>query len=86
MEQLIWRFIWSHDKNDRKHVRMKQISDEDLKYLKNGCESIMNIAMKYASPYVSDVEDWHSVHSNADLMLRVLEEVEWLGLVKGTSL
>lgn len=55
---------------------MKQISDENLQYLKNACESIMDIAMKYASPYVSDVEDWHSVHSNADLMLRILEEVE----------
>lgn len=55
---------------------MKQISDEDLHYLKTACESIMDTAMKYASPYVSNVEDWHSVHSNADLMLRVLEEVE----------
>lgn len=55
---------------------MKQISDENLQYLKNACESIMDIAMKYANPYISDVEDWHSVHSNADLMLRILEEVE----------
>lgn len=55
---------------------MKQISDENLQYLKNCCESIMDIAIEYASPYVSDVENWHSVHSNADLMLRVLEEVE----------
>lgn len=55
---------------------MKQISDENLQYLKDACESIMDIAMKYASPYVSDVEDWHSVHNNADLMLRILEEVE----------
>lgn len=55
---------------------MKQISDENLQYLKDACESIMDIAMKYASPYVSDIEDWHSVHNNADLMLRILEEVE----------
>lgn len=52
---------------------MKQVSDEDLQYLKDACESIMNIAMKYASPYVSDVEDWHYVHSNADLMLSILK-------------
>lgn len=55
---------------------MKQISVENLQYLKDACESIMNIAMKYASPYVSDVDDWGAVHSYADLMLRVLEEVE----------
>lgn len=55
---------------------MKQISEEDFQFLKNGCEHIMNIAMNYAKPFVSDMEDWHSVHSDADLMLRVLERAE----------
>ena len=55
---------------------MRQISEEDLQLLKNGCHHIMSIAMNYANPFVSDVEDWGSVHSDADLMLRVLEEVE----------
>ena len=55
---------------------MKEISEEDFQFLKNGCEHIMNIAMNYAKPFVSDMEDWHSVHSDADLMLRVLEKVE----------
>lgn len=55
---------------------MKQISDEDLQYLKTACESIMDTAIGYASPYVSDVEDWHYVHSNADLMLAILKELK----------
>ena len=55
---------------------MKQISEEDFQFLKNGCEHIMNIAMNYANPFVSDMEDWHSVHSDADSMLKLLEEVE----------
>ncbi|GAA5349518.1 hypothetical protein [Streptococcus uberis] len=55
---------------------MKQISDENLQYLKNCCENIMDIAVEYASPYVSDVEDWHSVHNNADLMLAILKELK----------
>ena len=55
---------------------MKQISEEDFQFLKNGCEHIMNIAMNYANPFISDMEDWSSVHSDADLMLRVLERAE----------
>ena len=55
---------------------MHQISEEDLQFLKDGCYHIMNIAMNYANPFVSDMEDWGSVHSDADLMLRVLERVE----------
>ena len=55
---------------------MRQISEEDLQYLKEGCYHIMSIAMNYANPFVSDMEDWGSVHSDADLMLRVLERVE----------
>ena len=54
---------------------MRQISEEDFQFLKNGCEHIMNIAMNYANPCISDMEDWGSVHSDAELMLRVLEEV-----------
>ena len=55
---------------------MYQISEEDFQFLKNGCHHIMNIAMNYANPFVSDMEDWGSVHGDADLMLRVLERVE----------
>ena len=55
---------------------MKQISEEDFQFLKDGCYNIMSIAMNYANPFVSDMEDWWSVHSDADLMLRVLERVE----------
>lgn len=55
---------------------MKQISDENLKFLKNGCENIMNIAMQYANPFVDTMEDWGLVHSDADLMFKILEEVE----------
>ena len=54
---------------------MKQISEEDLQFLKDGCSHIMSIAMNYATPFVSDMEDWGSVYSDAELMLRVLEEV-----------
>ena len=52
---------------------MHQISEEDLQWLKDGCYHIMSIAINYANPFVSDMEDWGSVHSDADLMLRVLE-------------
>ena len=55
---------------------MHQISEEDLQFLKDGCSHIMSIAMNYANPFVSDMEDWGSVHSDADSMLRLLEEVE----------
>ena len=55
---------------------MHQISEEDFQFLKDGCHHIMSIAMNYANPFVSDMEDWGSVHNDADLMLRVLEEVE----------
>ena len=55
---------------------MKQISEEDFQFLKDGCYRIMSIAMNYANPYISDMEDWGSVHSDADSMLRFLEEVE----------
>ena len=55
---------------------MKQISEKDLQWLKDGCHHIMSIAMNYANPFVSDMEDWESVHSDADSMLRLLEEVE----------
>ena len=55
---------------------MHQISEEDFQFLKDGCHHIMSIAMTYANPFASDMEDWGSVHGDADLMLRVLEEVE----------
>ena len=55
---------------------MKKISEEDFQFLKNGCHHIMSIAMNYANPFVSDMEDWGSVYSDADSMLRVLEGVE----------
>ena len=55
---------------------MYQISEEDFQFLKDGCHHIMSIAMNYANPFVSDMEDWGSVHSDADLMLRVLERLE----------
>ena len=55
---------------------MRQISEEDFQFLKDGCHHIMSIAMNYANPFASDMEDWGSVHGDADLMLRVLEEVE----------
>ena len=54
---------------------MRQISEEDLQFLKDGCYHIMSIAMNYANPFASDMEDWGSVHGDADLMLRVLERV-----------
>ena len=54
---------------------MRQISEEDFQFLKDGCHNIMSIAMNYANPYISDMVDWGSVHSDAELMLRVLEEV-----------
>ena len=57
---------------------MRQISEEDFQFLKDGCNHIMNIAMNYANPFVSDTEDWGSVHGDADSMLKVLEEVEEL--------
>ena len=56
--------------------QMHQISEEDFQFLKDGCRHIMSIAMNYANPFASDMEDWGSVYSDADLMLRVLEEVE----------
>ena len=62
---------------------MRQISEEDFRFLKDGCNHIMNIAMNYAKPFVSDMEDWHSVHSDADLMLRVLERAENIELIGG---
>ena len=55
---------------------MRQISEEDFQFLKDGCRDIMSIAMNYANPFISDVEDWGSVYSEADLMLSFLEEVE----------
>ena len=55
---------------------MHQISEEDFQFLKDGCHHIMSIAMNYANPFASDMEDWGTVHGDADLMLRVLEEVE----------
>ena len=55
---------------------MHQISEEDFRFLKDGCWHIMSIAMKYASPFASNMEDWGSVFSDADSMLRFLEEVE----------
>ena len=55
---------------------MRQISEEDFQFLKDGCHHIMSIAMNYANPFVSDMEDWGSVHGDADLMLRVLKRVE----------
>ena len=55
---------------------MNQISEEDFQFLKNGCEHIMNIAMNYANPFVSDMEDWGSVHHDAYLMSMVLDRVE----------
>lgn len=55
---------------------MKQLSEKDLQFLKDGCNHIMSIAMNYANPFVSNVEDWGSVYSDADSMLRFLEEVE----------
>ena len=55
---------------------MRQISEEDFQFLKDGCHNIMSIAMNYANPSVSDMEDWGSVHSATDSMLRFLEEVE----------
>lgn len=55
---------------------MRQISEEDFQFLKNGCSNIMSIAMNYANPFVSDMEDWGSVYSDADSMLRFLEEAE----------
>ena len=55
---------------------MRQISEEYLRFLKDGCSHIIGIAMNYANPFVSDMEDWGSVYSDADSMLRVLEEVE----------
>ena len=55
---------------------MKQISEEDFQFLKDGCHHIMSIAMNYANPFVSDMEDWGSVHNDADLMSRFLEKVE----------
>ena len=54
---------------------MRQISEEVLQFLKDGCYHIMSIAMNYANPFASDMEDWGSVHGDADLMLRVLERV-----------
>ena len=54
---------------------MRQISEEDLQFLKDGCHHIMSIAINYANPFVSDMEDWGSVHSDADSMLRFLKEV-----------
>ena len=36
---------------------MYQISEEDFQFLKDGCNHIMNIAMNYANPFVSDTED-----------------------------
>ena len=55
---------------------MYRISEEDFQFLKNGCHHIMNIAMNYANPFASGMEDWGSVHGDADLMLMVLERVE----------
>ena len=55
---------------------MRQISEEDFQFLQDGCHHIMSIAMNYANPFVSDMEDRGSVHSDADLMLRVLERAE----------
>ena len=55
---------------------MRQISEEDFQFLKDGCHHIMSIAMNYANPFISDMEDWGSVYSDADSMLRFLEEVE----------
>ena len=55
---------------------MKRISEEDFQFLKDGCYHIMGIAMNYTNPFVSDMEDWGSVYSDADSMLRFLEEVE----------
>ena len=55
---------------------MHQISEEDFQFLKDDCYHIMSIAMNYANPYISDMEDWGSVYSDADSMLRFLEEVE----------
>ena len=55
---------------------MRQISEEDFQFLKDGCYYIMSIAMNYANPYISDMEDWGSVYSDADLMLSFAKEVE----------
>ena len=55
---------------------MHQISEEDFQFLKDGCRHIMSIAMNYANPFASDMEDWGSVHGDADLMSRVLDRVE----------
>ena len=55
---------------------MRQISEEDLQFLKDGCSHIMSIAVNYANPFVSDIEDWGSVYSDADSMLRFLVETE----------
>lgn len=63
-------------RENRKIDEMCQISEEDFQFLKDGCHHIMSIAMNYANPFASDEEDWGSVHGDADLMLRVLEEVE----------
>ena len=52
---------------------MRQISEEDFRFLKGGCHHIMRIAMNYDNQFVSDMEDWGSVRSDADSMLRVLE-------------
>lgn len=54
---------------------MKQISDKDLQFLKDGCNHIMNVAMNYANPFQSDMEDWGAVHGDADLMIRVLNKL-----------
>ena len=43
---------------------------------KRRLSSYYSIAMNYANPFISDMEDWGSVYSDADSMLRFLEEVE----------
>ena len=63
-------------RENEKTDEMCQISEKDLQWLKDGCHHIMSIAINYANPLVSDMEDWGSVHSDADSMVRLLEEVE----------
>lgn len=41
-----------------------------------GMESIMRIAMCYCHPSISDVDDWHAVHSIAETIYNELKEVE----------
>ena len=54
---------------------MYRISEEDFQFLKDGCNNILSIAVNYATPFASDMVDWGSVYSDADLMLSLLEEV-----------